>query len=374
MAHAYTPGLHVSKRTRLRKRRILPLPGEVLAEKGQSVTAESVVARAKLPGDVVLINAVNQLGCTPGELAGYLTKHEGDAVDEGELLGETRPWIKLLRSQLTAPAEGTLESISQITGQIVLRKPPKPIDLAAYVDGRVVEVFPKEGVEIEVDATFVQGIFGVGGEATGTLVVAVGSPEEDLTPERVTADLAGKIVVAGAFASAELLKQCIDVGVRGLIVGGFHDRDLRALLGYDLGVAITGTEQVGMTLIMTEGFGRIPMAGRTFELLKSRERQKASINGATQIRAGVLRPEIIVAWHEERSTQSEPRAPASGLRPGSAVRIIREPLFGRIGKVVALPQEPGEIATEAKVRVAEIALDDGTQTLVPRANLEMIEQ
>jgi len=144
-------------------------------------------------------------------------------------------------------------------------------------------------------------------------------------------------------------------------------------LGYDLGVAITGTEQVGMTLIMTEGFGRIPMAGRTFELLKSREGQKASINGATQIRAGVLRPEVIVAWHEERSAQSEPRAPASGLRPGSAVRIIREPLFGRIGKVIALPQEPGEIATEAKVRVAEIALDDGTQPLVPRANLEMIE-
>jgi hypothetical protein len=373
MAHAYTPGLHVSERTRLRKHRRLPLPGEVLAEKGQLVSAETVVARAELPGDVVLINAVSQLGCTPGELTSYLTKGQGDEVREGELFGETRPWIKLFRSQLTAPAAGTLESISAVTGQIVLRKPPRPIDLAAYVDGRVVEVVPGEGVDVEVEASFIQGIFGVGGEATGTLAVAVDSPDADLKPEHVHDELAGKVVVAGAFASAELLKRCADVGVAGLIVGGFHDRDLRAILGYDLGVAITGTEQIGLTLIMTEGFGRIAMARRTFELLKSREGQKASVNGATQIRAGVLRPEIVIAWHAGQHPQSEPRAPASGLRPGSMVRIIREPLFGRLGKVADLPHEPRTIATEAKVRVAEIELDDGQQTVVPRANLEMIE-
>jgi hypothetical protein len=158
MAHAYTPGLHVSERTRLRKHRRLPLPGEVLAEKGQVVSAETVVARAELPGDVVLINAVSQLGCTPGELASYLTKGQGDEVRQGELIGETRPWIKLFRSQLTAPAAGTLESISAVTGQIVLRKPPRPIELAAYVDGRVVEVVPGEGVDVEVEASFIQGI------------------------------------------------------------------------------------------------------------------------------------------------------------------------------------------------------------------------
>ncbi len=58
-----------------------------------------------------------------------------------------------------------------------------------------------------------------------------------------------------------------ELGIAGLVVGGIHDKDLRALLGYDLGVAITGTEQVGFTLILTEGFGTIPMASKTFRLL-----------------------------------------------------------------------------------------------------------
>ena len=56
-------------------------------------------------------------------------------------------------------------------------------------------------------------------------------------------------------------------------------RILRALLGYDLGVAITGTEQVGFTLILTEGFGTIPMAPKTFALLSAHAGQRRRSRG-----------------------------------------------------------------------------------------------
>ena len=59
-----------------------------------------------------------------------------------------------------------------------------------------------------------------------------------------------------------------------------HDQDLRDILGYDLGVAITGTERIGTTLVITEGFGEIAMADRTFQLLKSRVGHEASVSGA----------------------------------------------------------------------------------------------
>ncbi len=49
-----------------------------------------------------------------------------------------------------------------------------------------------------------------------------------------------------------------------------------------------------ITLVITEGFGKMAMAHRTFDLLKSKQGMKASVNGATQIRAGVMRPEVIV--------------------------------------------------------------------------------
>jgi hypothetical protein len=79
---------------------------------------------------------------------------------------------------------------------------------------------------------------------------------------------------------------------------GINDEYLKKLLGYDLGVAITGSEDIGITLIITEGFGKIQMAQKTFELLKLRSGAKASVNGATQIRAGVVRPGIIIPYEK----------------------------------------------------------------------------
>ena len=157
-----------------------------------------------------------------------------------------------------------------------------------------------------------------------------------------------------------------------MVVGGIHDEDLRALLGYDLGVAITGTEQVGFTLILTEGFGTIPMATKTFKLLGSHVGQKAAISGATQIRAGVIRPEIIIP-HGERAAGMSAQSQREGIRIGDPVRIIRDPLFGRIGEVSALPSELTKIPTGSEVRVLEVTFSDGKKVVIPRTNIEVIE-
>jgi hypothetical protein len=163
--------------------------------------------------------------------------------------------------------------------------------------------------------------------------------------------------------------------VKGLVVGGMHDKDLRVLLGYDLGVAITGTENIGFTLVLTEGFGQIPMANKTFELLQALNGRKASISGATQIRAGVIRPEIIVPRDSEESINAADLSSQvkAGAKIGDPVRVIRAPFFGRIGEVVALPSDLLMIPTESHVRVMEIQFADGTKAVVPRANVEIIE-
>jgi hypothetical protein len=62
-----------------------------------------------------------------------------------------------------------------------------------------------------------------------------------------------------------------------------------------------------------------------------------------------------------------------GLALGMPVRIIRQPNFGRIGKVTNLPVELQTIETEAKARVLEVELEDGKRVLLPRANVEIIE-
>jgi hypothetical protein len=374
MAHSYTPGLTVTERTVARRRRILPLPGMVLVNRGDVVRSNQPVARAELPGKVHPLNLANLLGVAPDEMKEYLIKKEGDSVQKDEILAENKPLIKWFKTEILSPITGKVESVSTVTGQVLLREPPRVLELVGYVDGTIVEIHPAQGVTVETTCSLVQGIFGIGGETSGELVVAVASPEEALTPTHLRSDMKGKIVVGGSFLSAETMARAKEFGIAGLVVGGIHDKDLRALLGYDLGVAITGTEQVGFTLILTEGFGTIPMAPKTFALLSAHAGEKASISGATQIRAGVIRPEIIIPTKAGSVAGADAALPErGGIQIGDPVRIIRDPLFGKIGQVSALPSDLQKIPTESEVRVLEVRFLDGQVAVIPRTNVELIE-
>ena len=373
MGHAYTPGLTVTEQTVVHKRRLLPIPGTVKVKAGERVQPGTVVALTELPGKVHSINVANVLGVAPDEVHEFLIKKEGDRVEKDEVFAENKPFIKWFKTDVRAPIGGAIDSVSTVTGQVLFREPPRPLELLAYIEGTVSEVHPKQGVTIETACTLVQGIFGVGGETWGELVMGVKSADETLTPAHLAPAMKGKVVVGGAFLGSATLARAKEIGVAALVVGGIHDQDLRALLGYDLGVAITGTEKIGLTLILTEGFGTISMAAKTFSLLAKYAGRHASVSGATQIRAGVIRPEIIIPAQGDAQTAMRAAAEPAGIQVGAQVRIIRDPLFGRIGQVAALPTDLRQIETESHVRVLEVAFPDKSRAVIPRANVEIIE-
>ena len=372
MAHAYTPGLRVAAMTVFRTARRLPIQGEVLVGVGDRVTSDTVVARTHLPGNVQLVNVASKLGLPPEDLPTVMKKKEGDTIARGDVIAETQGFFGLFKSRVESPCEGTVESISTVTGQIILREPPAPIEIDAYIDGTVVEVLEGEGVVVEAVGTFIQGIFGVGGERTGEIRVVVESPDVPLDASKVDDSAKGKILVGGSHVTWDGLQKAMKVGANGIVVGGFDDPDLKKLLGKDLGVAITGHEPLATTLVLTEGFGEIAMARTTFDLLKSREGMKASINGATQIRGGVIRPEIAIPV-EGVQADAVAHAGSTGLEIGSLIRAIREPHFGRLGKVTELPNDLRKMESESMVRVLGVRFEDGSEALLPRANVEMIE-
>ena len=374
MTHAYTPGLLVSDKILLQKRRILPLKGTVKVHAGDVVGPDDIVAETALPGEAQPVNVSNLLGVTPEEVPECMLKKVGDPVEEGELIGQSKSFFGMFKSKATAPMSGTIENISEITGQVFLRGAPIPVQVRAYVSGKVVEVIEEEGCVVETWASFVQGIFGIGGEAHGEIKIVCGGPNEQLTVDKIDDSCAGKILVGGELVRASALKKAIAVGAKGVVSGGFNDRDLIDFLGYDLGVAITGQEKLGITLVVTEGFGEIAMAQRTFDLLKSLEGQTASINGATQIRAGVIRPEVAVPRTDIAETTDVSHAmEIQGLAVGSPVRVIRQPYFGKLGTVSDLPPELHVLDSGSKARVLEVEFPDGVRAIVPRANVEMLE-
>ena len=375
MGHVYIPGLKVAEYELVRKNRILPLKGEVVVKEGDSVEPDTIVARTFLPGAVQAINVAGMLSVDPEDVLMYMKKKQGDSFSKDEILAESKGILGLFKTQIKAPFKGTVESISHITGQVILRAEPVPVEVKAYIPGVVSKIFPEEGVEIETWATFVQGIFGVGGERFGTLKLLVENPEDVLTDELIDGTCEGKIIVGGGMVTSSAIKKAEQVGVVGIVVGGIEAQDLTQYLGYDIGVAITGSEDIPLTLVITEGFGHIPMAQKTFSLLKKYDGRQASLNGATQIRAGVIRPEVVIK-QDEPSDEIKQKATGqiAGIEIGSMVRVIRVPYFGKIGKISALPAELQQLESETHARVCEIEFDDGTKAIVPRANLEMIEE
>jgi len=373
LAHAYTPGLKVSSKTIFRKERRLPLKGDVLVSVGDVVRAEDVIARTELPGNVQTMNVANKLSVLPEDIERHMTVEVGGWADKGKIIAETRTFFGLFKSHCRMPVGGTIESVSAITGQVIIREKAIPVEVNAFVDGKVVEVFEGEGVLVETDAAFVQGIFGVGGEVHGPLHVVAGRPDEVLRPEQITPDMKDKILLGGSLITIDVFDRAREMGVKGIVAGGIGDADLRNLLGYDLGVAITGSEDIGLTLVVTEGFGQMTMADKTFDLLKSKNGVKTSMSGATQIRAGVIRPEIVIPMEDRAGTIEDVTESSSGLTIGTPVRVIREPYFGAIGKVTALPPELQVLKSEARVRVLEVEFGDGSRSIIPRANVELIE-
>lgn len=374
MGHAYTPGLKVKSRVRHRVRRVLPISGDVLVDAGDRVDARDVVARTHMPGDITPLNLANLLALPPGDVPEAMLKGEGERVEVGEPLARTRGLFGFFKSEYKAKVAGTIESVSGVTGQVILRGEPQPVEVDAYLAGEVVETIPQEGVVIEADVTFIQGIFGIGGEAFGPVRMACADHTQELTADLITEDMQGKVVVGGARMTGAAVRKAIEVGAAAVVSGGMDDQDLRDILGYDLGVAITGSERIGLTLVITEGFGEIAMAERTFRLLASREGNEAAVNGATQIRAGVMRPEIVIPVREEDGApESEADAAGSLLDVGTSVRVIREPYFGLIGRVASLPAEPQMLPSESRARVLDVTFESGETVTVPRANVELIE-
>jgi hypothetical protein len=376
MGTAYTPGLTISADIVVRKVRRLPLKGQVLVQVGDSVNPDTVVARTELPGPVTTVRVAERLGVEPRELPKYLLKQVGDKVQVGEIIAERKSFFGLFTSRVTSPITGTIDLISEATGNIGIRHLPTPVEVTAYLRGLVVDVLPEEGAVVATRGVFVQGIFGLSGERHGQIALLADSPDEVVSDTKVSDEHKGKVLIAGALAHWRLMEAAKQVGAVALVTGGVLDIDIKKLLGYDIGVAITGHEPLPFTLIVTEGFGEIAMAKRTFELLASQEGREASVNGATQIRAGVIRPEVVVPKDgaltlEDLEEPKESEFAAGELNIGTPIRLIRAPYFGALGRVVALPPEPQEIETETKTRVLEAELVTGERVIVPRANVEI---
>ena len=370
MAKVLVPSLHVAAKTVLRRTRELPISGTVTVAVGDVVKADAVVAKAEIVGELQILRLAETFGVTASEVKKYMTVGVGDSVHAEQLVCSRRALWGLLKQDVHSPVSGVVETISEDTGNVSIREPAQLHQIHAHIDGRVVEVLGARGVIIETSCAWVQGVFGIGGERRGILRSLAVSPETILEIKHLPQDCTGLVLFGGSAPSALVLREAAKRGAQALITASIDDQALRQYLGYDLGVAITGDEKVPMTVIVSEGFGNLSFSDRIIETLTPLEGRTCSVTGATQVRAGAVRPEIIVPHAEVQESAALQEVGAS-LEIGSAIRLIRFPHFGKRATICELPEQPERIATGAFVRVLRARMGNEVIT-VPRSNVEVI--
>ncbi len=108
MAHSYTPGLRVARLTRIVKERWLPLKGDVIVNIGDRVSAEQVVARTELPGNVHPVNCAGQLGILPADIHEALVLQPGSEIKKGETIAMSKSFFGLFKSTLPSPIPASI--------------------------------------------------------------------------------------------------------------------------------------------------------------------------------------------------------------------------------------------------------------------------
>lgn len=277
-----------------------PRPGQIGLV---SRTLGHVYIREPLPvgaREPVVVKAADA-GWTPIAFANNLLVETGDLVEFRQTLVSGRiAFSDITRAKATkrqpieSPIHGRVTGISIRDCTIVIKPLRHATEVLAHIAGRVAAVDPSGSVEIATDAEVMQGIIGYGGERVGGLVLPPRGEARDIDVPDLPTTLADKVIVGRCGISAEALQRCIAGGAAGVVLGSARRPVLRDALGADPVQVIGALAETATPVILMNGFGALPMAAETYANLVRLSGELASLDGSTQLRAGVVRPEIIV--------------------------------------------------------------------------------
>jgi uncharacterized protein (TIGR01319 family) len=207
----------------------------------------------------VTVNAAEELNRPPSRIASLIRVKVGQAVERGQWLAAELGAGGVRYS--AAPIRGKVNRIDLDFGMVVIEPLLEELEVRAWLPGRV-EAVSTKGCVVGGSGIVVQGVWGLGGEASG--VLTFGAPEP------------GGIVVRD-FADTELLSAARAEKAAGIIAAGI---DLNDVIG----------AAPGLTVVLMKGFGRQGMTSEVGAVLEANAGKLALIDGTTQLRVGVRRP------------------------------------------------------------------------------------
>jgi len=361
----------------------LPLAGEVLVRVGNRLEPDDIVARTLLPARGQRFAVARALGIAERDLPACLLVEDGAEVACGQVVAR---FGRLRQRVWRAPIAGVLSTTEAAQGYLVITTAAQKFELKAHLKGFVIAVEPYRSVTVQTAAAMVQGAFGLGGGQHGVLRTAVTAASDELLPEMIDERFALSLLIGGGTIGAEALARAVELHVRGLIVGSITAETLQKFLGqasdaaYDVGAIgwhfppAAARRDFPLTLVVTEGLGRLAMCPRAFELLTSHDGWEAYMDGRTCLHGPQMRrPQVVIPVTRANPADIQAESDAEQLTPGSQVRLLGSDHLGQIGLLIGLPRGTRQGPGGFRYRPAEVRLPDGPVVAVPLENLEVLE-
>jgi hypothetical protein len=345
---------HVSPMASIRRERELPFPGTVVARLNEKVLANDVIAEGEQTPSYLFLDLVRSLGVSEKDVARFLLHAAGDRLEAGELIAGP---AGVGRRTVRAPAAGRIVTFHR--GRLLYEVRGKAIGMRAGFPGMVIGTDGTRSVTLETPGALVQGIWGNGRQDFAMLRTVGGGPAERIRTDQLDINLRGALLIGGILDQAATMQQMTQLTVRGLVVGSVTS---------DL---ITQVLRMPFPIVLTEGFGEIPMNSAAYSLLTTNAGREAAIDARLGDPFSLQRPEIIIPLPATRKSELPEEVVA--LAAGTRVRILRPPYAGAVGVIRELPAKAVDYPSGLLARSALVELEGTGTRSVPLANLEVLQ-
>jgi len=347
------PMLHILPLTTVLRERLLPVSGLVSARAGQRVSATDVVAEAHWARDHNLLDVARKFGISGAAADRLIRVKEGDQLTAGALIATGRG---LFPREVRAPHAGRVSVIGG--GQVLIEVGEVNMQLRAGIPGLVTQVIPDQGVIIQASGALVQGVWGNGHIEMGLMVNLMEKPDTLLEAGRLDVSLRGSVILGGIVRDVETLKAAADLPVRGLILSSLNPG------------LIPTAMQMRYPIMVTDGFGTLPMNTPAYRLLTTNAKRDVTVNAEAFNRYSGARPEAIIPLP---ITQEPPIADdVTEFEAGQQVRLRAAPHRGQVGSLVAVRPGLSALPNGLRAHCADVRLESGDVVLIPLVNMEVV--
>ena len=332
--------------------RKFPGPTKATIKRGDSVEPDDIIGHSEVSAGQRLVKVASILGIKTSEVEKCLLRKLGDSIYKGEIIARKRGFLGG-KKDLTSPTDGIINEIDK-NGDLIVKFLPTPVRVIAGAKGIVAEV-GEGSVKIASTVDKLTAFAGSGKLREGIIKV-VAKASEFILPASINTSCQDKIIAGGALVERAAVEKAVTIGVRGIVTGGINWRDF---LTFGIG------SDIGLTILITEGFGNSPMGADVYGFLERTQERFAFISGEEKSL-------VIPTAQESTAQKSQDNQSWMVLKKGQRVRFYDPERKDFIASVLEISKEPKLLNSGFSAVTAEVKFDSGETFEVAAANLEVV--